>query len=142
MSKITSVLAAVAVAVSLGAVSANACENSLNTSSRGNHTFIEAETWGDQYVSLDHDGDFGSLQAKLAGRCNKYVAGQYGQGNDSKTKVIGTRNAVGSYQEGNNLHARTSVTGGWNEVATIQTRDGRVSNDVAGYGNVVVTRQH
>jgi hypothetical protein len=143
MLKIASVIAAIAVTASLGTVSAQACENSVNTASRGNHTTIETDTRGDHYVSLDHDGDFGLMETTLAGDCNKYVGGQYGDDIRSKTKVIGHRNAVGTHQEGYDLSSRTRVMGGWNEVATMQNGShSRVSTDVIGYDNTVVTRTH
>lgn len=130
--------------ISIGtAASALACDNFIGTATRGVMNSTTLETWGDQYVSLDQDGDGNRVRGRAQGRCNGLVMGQYGDGNHIMADIAGRHNAVGMLQNADDVRARTKVIGDRNGVAIYQSRSGsRASVDIAGAGNRVVTNQH
>jgi hypothetical protein len=146
MSKIASFTTAFATAsiISIStAVSAFACDNYVGTASQGFGNRSVTETWGDQYVSVDQDGDWNSVRDRIQGHCNGVVTGQYGDGDRANTNIAGQHNAVGMRQTADDVSARADVVGNGNGIASYQSRPGSHAEfDVRGGRNHVVNIQH
>jgi len=131
--------------ISIGsAVSAFAqCENFIGTATRGIGNTSTMETWGDQYASVDQDGDWNRVRGRIQGRCNGLVIGEYGDGIRAKAVIAGHYNAVGMLQNADDVRARAKVAGDGNGVASYQSRSGsRATFDIVGTGNRAVSIQH